>query len=99
MTVELGKPVPDFSLPSSSGDTFRLSELKGKKVVIYFYPKDMTPGCTTQSCDFRDHNPAFAELNTEVIGISGDSLESHDKFIQKHSLPFQLLADEDQTVC
>lgn len=98
MTVEIGQPVPDFSLPASSGKPFQLSDLKGKKVVIYFYPKDMTPGCTTESCDFRDFHGDFAKFNTEVIGISADSLESHDKFIQKHSLPFVLLSDEEHKV-
>jgi len=99
MTVEIGQVVPDFTLPASNEETFRLSEHKGRKVVIYFYPKDMTPGCTTQSCDFRDYNGAFADLQTEVIGISADSLASHHKFIQKHELPFPLLSDENHEVC
>lgn len=91
--IEVGQPVPDFTLPGSNGQDVSLSDFRGKKVVIYFYPKDMTPGCTTQSCDFRDFHGGFKEYNTEVIGISPDDLKSHDKFIDKHQLPFLLLAD------
>ncbi len=96
--VEAGQPVPDFTLPASNGQDISLSDFKGKKVVIYFYPKDMTPGCTAESCDFRDYHPQFKQHNTEVIGISPDDLKSHDKFINKHQLPFLLLSDEDHQV-
>lgn len=96
--VQLGKPVPDFALPAHTGGEIRLSELRGKKVVIYFYPADMTPTCTQESCEFRDYNGQFKELNAEVIGISPDDLKSHNKFAAKHELPFPLLADTDQTV-
>jgi peroxiredoxin Q/BCP len=98
-TVELGQVVADFTLPASDGTDFTLSAYRGKKVVIYFYPKDMTPGCTQESCDFRDFNGEFADENAVVIGISPDDLKSHDKFIQKHNLPFLLLADTEQKVC
>lgn len=97
--VQARQAVPDFTLPASNGKDVSLSDFKGKKVVIYFYPKDMTPGCTTESCDFRDFHGEYKNLNTEVIGISPDDLTSHDKFIEKHDLPFLLLADEEQKVC
>ncbi len=97
--VKVDQTVADFTLPASNGKDVSLSDFKGKKVVIYFYPKDMTPGCTTESCDFRDYNGKFKELNTEVIGISPDDLKSHGKFIEKHELPFLLLADTEQKVC
>lgn len=97
MTAITGEFAPDFSLPSSTGETFTLSKHRGKNIVLYFYPKDMTPGCTTQACDFRDRHSQFAEEDTIVIGISPDPLNKHDKFIEKHELPFPLLADEQQT--
>ena len=96
--IQIGQLVGDFSLLASSGETVRLSSYRGKKVVIYFYPKDMTPGCTTESCDFRDYNGEFSSLNTEVIGISPDDLKSHGKFINKYELPFLLLSDTEHTV-
>ena len=97
--MKVGQAVTDFTLPASDGTVFSLSAQRGKKVVIYFYPKDMTPGCTQESCDFRDYNGQFAEAGTVVIGISPDDLKSHEKFIKKHELPFLLLADVDQKVC
>lgn len=97
--VQVGQPIPDFTLPASNGKNVSLSDFRGKKVVIYFYPKDMTPGCTQESCDFRDYNSRFKDLNVEVVGISPDDLKSHDKFIMKHELPFLLLADEEHQVC
>lgn len=96
--VQVGQPVPDFRLPASNGKNVALSDFKGKKVVIYFYPKDMTPGCTTEACDFRDLNSQFGDDNTAVLGISPDDLKSHDKFIKKHDLPFLLLSDSDHEV-
>lgn len=96
--VQIGQTVPDFTLPGSNGKDVSLSDFRGKKVVLYFYPKDMTPGCTTESCDFRDYHSGFEELNAVVLGISPDDLTSHDKFIEKHNLPFVLLADEEQKV-
>lgn len=95
MTVEIGKQVADFTLPNQQGEDVSLSDFKGKKVVLYFYPKDMTPGCTTQACDFRDEHEKFGELNAVIIGVSPDPVESHQKFIDKHDLPFLLLADAD----
>lgn len=96
--VQVGQPVPDFRLPASNDKEVALSDFKGKKVVIYFYPKDMTPGCTTEACDFRDMHREFEDHDAVVIGISPDDLKSHDKFIAKHELPFLLLSDEDHKV-
>lgn len=97
--VQVGKTVPDFTLPASNGKDVSLSDFRGRKVVLYFYPKDMTPGCTAESCDFRDYNAQFKELGAEVIGISPDDLVSHGKFIEKHKLPFLLLSDTEHRVC
>lgn len=88
----------DFKLHASNGHEIALSDYRGKNVVLYFYPKDMTPGCTTESCDFRDYNGQFEQLNTVVLGISPDDLKSHNKFIAKYELPFLLLADTEQIV-
>jgi len=96
--VQVGQQVADFTLPSSTGKEISLHDYKGKKVVIYFYPKDMTPGCTTESCEFRDFNGQFQTHNAEVIGISPDGLASHDEFIAKYELPFPLLADTTHRV-
>ncbi|KAF0820479.1 MULTISPECIES: thioredoxin-dependent thiol peroxidase [unclassified Cytobacillus] len=95
MTIEIGKTAPDFELESSNGEKVKLSDYRGKNVVLYFYPKDMTPGCTTQACDFRDQHQNFADVNAVVLGVSPDPLSRHEKFIEKHGLPFLLLADED----
>ncbi|WP_461202071.1 thioredoxin-dependent thiol peroxidase [Anoxybacillus sp. TBDG-1] len=89
---------PNFTLPASNGENVTLSQFRGKYVVLYFYPKDMTPGCTTEACEFRDHYEVFEELGAVVIGISPDSIGRHKKFIEKHRLPFLLLADEKQDV-
>ncbi|MGG1311660.1 thioredoxin-dependent thiol peroxidase [Cohnella laeviribosi] len=96
--VQIGQPVPDFELPSSDGTLVRFSQFRGRKVVLYFYPKDMTPTCTQESCDFRDANASFGEANAVVLGISPDPVQSHAKFIAKHHLPFPLLADTDHKV-
>jgi peroxiredoxin Q/BCP len=88
----------DFKLHASNGHEVQLSDYRGKNVVLYFYPKDMTPGCTTESCDFRDYNGQFEQLNTVVLGISPDDIKSHTKFISKYELPFLLLADTEQVV-
>ncbi|MEH6990832.1 thioredoxin-dependent thiol peroxidase [Cytobacillus firmus] len=95
MAIEIGKTAPDFELEASNGERVKLSDYRGKNVVLYFYPKDMTPGCTTQACDFRDQHQNFAEVNAVVLGVSPDPLSRHEKFIEKHGLPFLLLADED----
>jgi peroxiredoxin Q/BCP len=96
--VEPGQPAPDFSLRSDSGDTVRLSALRGRPVVVYFYPKDDTPGCTTQASAIRDSWDEFQRAGATVLGISPDSAESHEKFRRKFTLPFPLLADEDHAV-
>jgi peroxiredoxin Q/BCP len=95
----LGKPVPDFSLPSTSGTPFRLSDARGSKLVLYFYPKDNTPGCTLEGADFRDLHRQFGKAGCQVFGISRDSLASHQKFKDKMKFHFELLSDEDEKVC
>ncbi|MBS5951983.1 MAG: thioredoxin-dependent thiol peroxidase [Clostridium sp.] len=97
--MEIGSLAPDFSLAGSDGKTHKLSDYKGKKVILYFYPKDNTPGCTTEACDFRDNITTINDLNAVVLGISKDNLNSHNKFIEKFNLPFVLLSDEDKVVC
>ena len=96
--LQVGAAAPDFELPSDRGDKVKLSDFRGKRVIVYFYPKDDTPGCTTQACGFRDSYPQIEEQNAVVIGISPDGVESHQKFKTKHNLPFILLADEDHKV-
>lgn len=98
MTMEIGKPAPDFELPANNGEKVKLSDYKGKNVVLYFYPKDMTPGCTTEACDFRDHHESFKDLDAVILGVSPDPVDRHQKFIDKHELPFMLLADEEHAV-
>lgn len=97
--VKIGEKAIDFTLPASNGEKVTLSDFRGKMVVLYFYPKDMTPGCTTEACDFRDYSPEFTKLNTVILGISRDPIASHKKFIEKHQLPFLLLSDEEGEVC
>jgi len=95
MTISVGELAPDFSLMASNGESVKLSDYRGKNVVLYFYPKDMTPGCTTEACDFRDHHESFAGLNAVILGVSPDPVSKHEKFIEKYDLPFVLLADEE----
>jgi thioredoxin-dependent peroxiredoxin len=95
----LGKPVADFSLPSTGNTTFQLSGTRGGKVVLYFYPKDNTPGCTTQGSDFRDLHAQFKRAGTQVFGISRDSVKSHEGFKAKMKFPFELLSDPEEAVC
>jgi peroxiredoxin Q/BCP len=95
----LGKPVPDFTLPSTGTTPFKLSSARGTKLVLYFYPKDNTPGCTTEGADFRDRHQAFRRAGCEIYGVSRDSLRSHERFKAKMGFAFQLLADEDESVC
>ena len=97
--VEAGKKVPDFTATATNDSVFTLSKNMGKNIVIYFYPKDNTPGCTKEGEDFRDQFEAFSSNNTIVVGVSRDSVKSHDKFICKYNFPFDLIADEDETVC
>ncbi len=94
----VGKAAPDFELPGEGGGKVKLSDFRGKRVILYFYPKDDTPGCTTQACGFRDAYPQIEEKNAVVIGISPDGEKSHQKFKTKYNLPFILLADEDHAV-
>lgn len=95
----LGHPVPDFDLPATGGKPIRLSALRGQPVVLYFYPKDSTPGCTLESRDFRDQLPAFARANAVVLGVSRDWLSSHERFKGAECLPFDLLSDENEALC
>ncbi|MCC9090369.1 thioredoxin-dependent thiol peroxidase [Bacillus pumilus] len=96
MTIEIGQQVPEIELTGDNGEKVKLSDFKGKHIVLYFYPKDMTPGCTTEACDFRDRHQSFAELDTVIIGVSPDSQDKHQKFKEKHDLPFLLLVDDEQ---
>ena len=96
--IEEGKPAPDFELRSDAGESIRLSELRGKPVVLYFYPKDDTPGCTTQACGIRDAYDEFEKEGAVVLGVSPDDEASHGKFRDKYGLPFTLLADTDHHV-
>lgn len=98
MTVEVSQKVPDFVSAGTMGD-FSLSAHQGKRIVLYFYPKDNTPGCTTQGENFRDLHPEFVKANCEVFGVSRDSLKSHESFRQKKELPFDLLSDPDESLC
>lgn len=97
--VQLGKKVPDFQLPATGDQTIKLSDLKGKNVVLYFYPKDSTPGCTREGQAFRDEYNKFKRANTVVLGVSRDSLKSHENFKTKQAFPFDLLSDKDEELC
>jgi len=94
----VGSLAPDFALPADDGQIVRFSDYRGQRVVLYFYPKDMTSGCTTQACGFRDNYPEIETRNAAVLGVSPDGVTSHVKFKSKHDLPFRLLADEDHKV-
>ena len=97
--VSIGKKIPDFTLPATGEQGISLSDYKGKNVVVYFYPKDSTPGCTTEGQDFRDQINIFRHRNTVILGISRDSIKSHENFKAKQGFPFELLADVDEKVC
>jgi thioredoxin-dependent peroxiredoxin len=99
MSLDVGDKAPDFSLPADGGGTLSLKDLKGKTVVLYFYPKDMTPGCTTEAQDFRDRVKDFEKAGAVIVGASKDSVKRHDKFKAKHELNFALLSDEEGTLC
>jgi peroxiredoxin Q/BCP len=99
MAIDVGKKAPDFKLPTDGGGTISLKALRGKPVVLYFYPKDDTSGCTAEACGFRDNLPKFNRVKAEVIGISRDSVKSHDKFKAKYELPFTLVSDEEGKAC
>jgi thioredoxin-dependent peroxiredoxin len=96
---DIDLPVADFSLPSTAGEPFQLSAARGRWLVLYFYPKDLTPGCTTESEDFRDLHPQFLQANAQVVGLSRDSLALHAKFRDKLQLPFHLLSDAEEAAC
>jgi peroxiredoxin Q/BCP len=98
-TVKIGKVVPDFRLPATGNQSIALKDLRGKNVVVYFYPKDSTPGCTTESCDFGALHAKFKRKNTVILGVSRDSLSSHEKFKAKFEFPFDLLSDADEELC
>lgn len=94
-TVAVGQPAPDFTAPKTGGGEFRLSDVKGQRaVVLYFYPRDETPGCTAEACAFRDSYEIFLENGADVVGVSGDSVESHERFADRHELPFTLVSDK-----
>ena len=93
------KNVPEFELPATGGSTFKLSDYAGKNIIIYFYPKDSTPGCTTEGADFRDAYAAFQAANTDIFGISRDSIKSHENFKAKFNFPFELLSDTEEVAC
>ena len=97
--IEINCAVPDFTLMGSDNQEHKLSQYRGKKVILYFYPRDNTPGCSTEACNFRDSTDVFINKNAIIIGISRDSLKSHTKFIEKFNLPFILLSDEKEEVC
>lgn len=99
MSVNEGDKAPNFSLPTDGGGSVSLKDLKGKAVVLYFYPKDSTPGCTKEACSFRDLMPDFSKVDAEIVGVSKDSVKRHDNFKAKYELPFQLASDEDGDVC
>ena len=98
MALKVGDKAPSFKLKNQDGKTVSLSDLKGKPVVLYFYPKDDTSGCTKEACNFRDEFPKFKKSKAEIIGVSADSVESHKKFAEKYNLPFDLLSDEKKEV-
>jgi peroxiredoxin Q/BCP len=96
--IAVGQPAPDFTAVTDTGDTVKLSDYRGKRVVLYFYPKDDTSGCTTQACGFRDSYPTIEEKNAVVLGVSPDGVKSHQKFKTKYDLPFALIVDEDHAI-
>ena len=98
-TVAIGKTVPNFRLPATGGKTIDLKGLRGSNLVVYFYPRDSTPGCTTEGCDFGSLHAKFRKKNTVILGVSRDSLASHEKFRAKFEFPFDLLSDGDETLC
>lgn len=98
MSIQIGSEAPDFVLQAAGDRRVKLSDFRGKRVVLYFYPKDMTAGCTDEACQFRDEHSSFETLNTVILGVSTDSLKQHEKFIAKYNLPFILLSDEEHKV-
>jgi peroxiredoxin Q/BCP len=99
MSITVGEKAPDFNLPTDGGKTISMADLQGKNVVLYFYPRDDTPGCTREACAFRDNLPNFTAIDGVILGVSKDSGESHDAFKAKFELPFTLVSDEDGSLC
>ena len=99
MSIEIGDKAPDFTLPTDGNGKVNLAKLRGRTVVLYFYPKDDTSGCTAEACSFRDNLPKFGKIDAAVIGVSRDPVTAHDKFKKKYELPFTLASDEDGKVC
>ncbi len=97
--IAIGDPVPDITLPATGEQSLSPAGFKGRWLVLYFYPRDATPGCTQEGQDFRDHYPAFQALNCEILGVSRDSVKKHENFKAKHGFPFELLADEEEQLC
>ncbi|TNF35160.1 MAG: peroxiredoxin [Gammaproteobacteria bacterium] len=97
--LKIGKKVPNFTLPATGEQTISLKDLQGSNVVLYFYPKDSTPGCTREGQDFRDHHSKFKRASTVILGVSRDSIKSHENFKAKQNFPFELLSDADETLC
>ena len=98
-SIEIGKKVPEFTGQATSGIDFKLSDYKGNPLIIYFYPKDNTPGCTQEGKDFRDNYPAFETKNIAIFGISRDGIKAHENFKARHEFPFDLISDKDETIC
>ena len=98
-SVALNQPIPDFEAPATGDQTIRPADLRGKNIVIYFYPKDNTPGCTTEGQDFRDRMEQFEELDTVILGVSRDGLKAHENFRAKQNFPFHLISDRDEALC
>lgn len=96
--LEVGTPAPDFALPDQNGTVHHLADYRGRKLILYFYPADRSPGCTNQACNFRDLYPQFREKGAVVLGVNADSVESHKRFEEEHGLPFPLLSDPEKTV-
>lgn len=98
-TPAIGDPIPDFNLPATSDKTLGPADFRGRNLVLYFYPKDSTPGCTTEGRDFRDLYEQFQSLDTEIVGVSRDGLKAHENFRRKQEFPFDLISDKDETLC
>jgi len=99
MTIKIGDLIPDLTVATTKNDALKLRELSGKNLILYFYPRDNTPGCTTQGQNFRDHYQTFLDANTEILGVSRESIRSHNNFINKHEFPFDLISDPDEVLC
>ena len=99
MTISIGDLIPDLTVATTKNEALKLRDLSGKNLILYFYPKDNTPGCTTQGQNFRDHHQAFSDANTEILGVSRESIRSHNNFINKQEFTFDLISDPDEVLC